>query len=515
MTKSRPQKRVSSKDEADVGQDRLSELPDDVIINILSCLPTIDAVRTVLLRRFGNLWTFVHSLKFYMDEYLAIFQDDSPISDMDDYYDSPISDMDDDYYDSPLSDMDDYYDSPMSDMDDYYHRTMWDYKNTGNPHIKWFCSFVRNVLMLHKNLSIDIFHLCIGSNDREEFDVRVFLRSALDIRQAKEIRLSTSNYDYNRGLIFPNNFKLTSQFLVTLDFDYFIFKGEFQVELVSLKKLSLNHVCMSDANFQRFVSGCSSLQELVIVNPFWMNNLSFSAPNINKLSLVIMKNDDDYYNIVHQLSLNVPNLRSLYLEFDVWLLNITDVSSVRDCYVNYSTFHINRDEVVAINQMLFGKLQGTEVLQLSCDASKKFLHSIELEALQSRWKRVVMELDHFCASCLSGMYHLIESSQQLEELIIYTTKNFLACIDLDRIKHLRPCVTSQLKTITLHGYSKSWRKSWTSQLQLIEFLLKTAATLDKLVIVPVKSLKKAEEVEFVNHVSSFEMSSPTVRVIFA
>ncbi|XP_074270815.1 uncharacterized protein LOC141594719 [Silene latifolia] len=392
MTKSRPQNCVCS----DVGRDRLSEMPDEIIINILSCMPTIDAVRTVLLRRFGNLWTFVHSLKFYMDEYLAIFQDDSPISDMDDYYDSPISDMDDDYYDSPLSDMDDYYDSPMSDMDDYYPRTMWDYKNTGNPHIKWFCSFVRNVLMLHKNLSIDIFHLCIGSDDREEFD-----------------------------------------------------------------------------------------------------------------------NDDDYYNIVHQLSLNVPNLRSLYLEFDVWLLNITDVSSVRDCYVNYSTFHINRDEVVAINQMLFGKLQGTEVLQLSRDASKKFLHSIELEALQSRWKRVVMELDHFCASCLSGMYHLIESSQQLEELIIYTTKNFLACIDLDRIKLLRPCATSQLKTITLHGYLKSWRKSWTSQLQLIEFLVKTAATLDKLVIVPVKSLKKAEEVEFVNHVSSFEMSSPTVRVIFA
>ncbi|XP_074270809.1 uncharacterized protein LOC141594710 [Silene latifolia] len=342
MTKSRPQNCVCS----DVGRDRLSEMPDLIIINILSCMPTIDAVRTVLLRRFGNLWTFVHSLKFYMDEYLAIFQDDSPISDMDDYYDSPISDMDDDDYDSPLSDMDDYYDSPMSDMDDYYHRTMWDYINTGNPHIKWFCSFVRNVLMLHKNLSIDIFHLCIGSDDREEFD-----------------------------------------------------------------------------------------------------------------------NDDDYYNIVHQLSLNVPNLRSLYLEFDVWLLNIADVSSVRDCYVNYSTFHINRDEVVAINQMLFGKLQGTEVLQLSCDASKKFLHSIELEALQSRWKRVVMELDHFCASCLSGMYHLIESSQQLEELIIYTTKNFLACIDLDRIKHLRPCVTSQLKTITLHGYLKSWRKSWTSQLE--------------------------------------------------
>ncbi|KAK9666455.1 hypothetical protein RND81_14G186100 [Saponaria officinalis] len=41
--------------EVDVGRDRLSEMPDEVIVHILSCMPTLDAVRTVLLRRFGNL----------------------------------------------------------------------------------------------------------------------------------------------------------------------------------------------------------------------------------------------------------------------------------------------------------------------------------------------------------------------------------------------------------------------------------------------------------------------------
>jgi len=44
-------------------RERLSELPDGVLVHILSFLPTVDAVRTVL-GRFGNLWTLVHSLYF-------------------------------------------------------------------------------------------------------------------------------------------------------------------------------------------------------------------------------------------------------------------------------------------------------------------------------------------------------------------------------------------------------------------------------------------------------------------
>ncbi|XP_021755429.1 F-box/LRR-repeat protein At3g26922-like [Chenopodium quinoa] len=45
-------------------RDRLSELPDELLVHILSFLPTTDAVRTVLLRRFGNLWTLIPTLTF-------------------------------------------------------------------------------------------------------------------------------------------------------------------------------------------------------------------------------------------------------------------------------------------------------------------------------------------------------------------------------------------------------------------------------------------------------------------
>ncbi|KAK9665862.1 hypothetical protein RND81_14G141500 [Saponaria officinalis] len=42
--------------------DRLAELSDQTLIHILSFLPTVDAVRTMLVKRFGTLWTFLPNL---------------------------------------------------------------------------------------------------------------------------------------------------------------------------------------------------------------------------------------------------------------------------------------------------------------------------------------------------------------------------------------------------------------------------------------------------------------------
>ncbi|XP_074270802.1 putative F-box/LRR-repeat protein At5g41630 [Silene latifolia] len=426
--KLRPQKRIcSSKDD----RDRLSELPDDVIVNILSCMPIVDAVRTVLLRRFGNRWTLIHALKIDMSEYLKNFRK----------------------------------------------------KKTKKIQCRWFRRFIHNVLLLHNNLSIDSFRLHIEINSVKDRDnagdeLKEWTRFALD-RQAKEIRLSDSSEFVNGSTsILPNIF--TSHSLVTLHLDSCQFDGEFQVKLESLKKLSLDCINMTDEYFQRFISGCPSLKELFIINPLRMEKLSFSAPNIDKLSLV----QTSPYGWSNPLSLNFPNLKSLYLEFDVWRMDIIDVSSVRDIYIEYPSCFMKADEVFALNQTLLEKFEGVEVFRLSCNASEEFLRIIQsMQHLQSRWKRVVLELRI--------------------DLVDWT--------NLTRLELLTPCATPELKTITLHGYGRTWR----NQLELIQFLLKIAAGLDKLVIAPISRLKEADELEFVKHVSSFPRASPTVRVIFA
>ncbi|XP_074270832.1 F-box protein At4g09920-like [Silene latifolia] len=456
---SRAQKRLRSDDNID--RDRLSELPDDVIVRILSCMPTIDAVRTVLLRRFGTLWTWIHTLDFDMSEYLNKFSQR---------------------------------------------------ERRNRDQTRWFCRFVHNVLSLHQNHSIDSFRLlmkfdCCIERLKAIDEINEWLRFALD-RQAKEIGLVD---EYNYGFCSSKLSEFTSQFLVTLQLDSWEFEGEYKVELGSLKKLSLDQVFMNDENFQRFISGCPSLQELVIVNPYGMNKLRLSAPNIVKLSLVLTYGTHGGY---HPTLLYFPNVKNLYLEITAWLLDIVDVSSVRNIYIKNLNFSMDHDDYVAtINQVLVGRFQGIEVFRLSCDASKEFLHTIQnLQLLECRWRRIVLELQDFCESCLLGVYRLMNSLKQLEELIIYTTEDFKASADLLRVKLPSSYVTPQLKTITLHGYEKSWK----SQHQLVELLLKSAAALDKLVIVPMKSrLKETDELDFVKNLSSFPKASPSARVIFA
>lgn len=46
-------------------RDRLSELPDEILVQILSFLTIRDAIGTAQLRRFGNLWTLNPTLKFF------------------------------------------------------------------------------------------------------------------------------------------------------------------------------------------------------------------------------------------------------------------------------------------------------------------------------------------------------------------------------------------------------------------------------------------------------------------
>ncbi|XP_074272662.1 F-box/FBD/LRR-repeat protein At3g26920-like [Silene latifolia] len=457
MTNLRPQECVCSS-EGDVGRDRLSEMPDEVLVNILSFMETLDAVSTVLLRRFGNLWTLIHNLEF----------------------------------------------------DTYYVRE-------GKA---WIRRFVRNVLMLHQKPSIDSFVLYVDFDNENEDEIdeaaneiKIWFRFALE-KQAKEITLSNLSTLNKR---FCTSFlpKLTSQFLVTLDLAYCKIDREVQVKLGSLKKLSLTYVYLDDEIFQSFISGCPSLQELVIGYPFGMTDLSFSSPNIDKLSLVF----DVEFHGEHSLALNTPNLRSLYLNIymngvdiiDTRGVHIVDVSSVRDIYIVCNLPSMSADKAIPFTTKLLEKIEGVEVFRLSLYFSKIFLRVIQNLQL-NRWKRIVLELDDFRESYLLGIYHLMRSLKHFEELIIYTTEDFKASTDLQQVELSPPYVPPQLKTITLHGYGKTWK----SQLLLIESLLKSAAVLDKFVIIPMKhQLKEADELEFVKQVSSLPKASSSARVIFA
>ncbi|XP_074307432.1 F-box/FBD/LRR-repeat protein At5g56420-like isoform X2 [Silene latifolia] len=423
----------------DVGRDRISELSDDVIIHILSFLPTLDAVKTVLLRRFGNLWTLVPTLRFDIYEF----------------------------------------------QDKMYPDAKWEDYDFGR-----FYIFIRSVLMLHQSPSVQIFSLCLAFRSKDEMfkvadDIKLWLNFALD-KQAKEIivrHISQGSVDLNP---IPANF--TSQSLVILELTCCSIEPQIQVDLGSLKKLLLDHVSLTEKAFQQFIFGCPSMQELSIIEP-----------------------NDRIPHIIDVSSVQVFHLKDIMYEMEE---------------------EDDEDDPGMFN-IFFRKFLGVKIFQLSCKASEPFLHRLDLiddlHLLETTWKSLALELVLLCDNCLLGIYRLMRSLKHLEELIIYTTEETTVssvcstsslCIHEDSEASLytppfeipSDYVMPKLKTVTLHGLVKPWNR----QLQLVEFLLKTAIILDKLVIAPSKRvLTEGEELEFVKHVSSFKRASTSARVFFA
>ncbi|XP_074307274.1 F-box/LRR-repeat protein 25-like [Silene latifolia] len=294
--------------------DRLSEMPDEVIVHILSYMPIVDAVRTMLIRRFGTLWTLIPTLKFEAE------------------------------------------DAPDS---------TWRSNDVG-----WFYIFVRNVLMLHKRPVIDKFRLLLGwfhEKGRREAgdDIRMCLRFALD-KQAKEIHFSDITSELTNSSDFPN---FTSQSLVTLELCHCCIYPQLQVNLGSLKKLLFWHTEMSEEAFQQVISGCPSLEELHIMEPYDIKKLRFSAPNIRRLSLVLL-NDEDTDD---PWLFDFPNLISLDLELGQ-IPNVINVSSVRDVYLKQLLF--NMDDVNELRRfnIFLEKFSCIEDFQLSLNASELLLY---------------------------------------------------------------------------------------------------------------------------------------------
>ncbi|XP_074302819.1 F-box/FBD/LRR-repeat protein At3g26920-like [Silene latifolia] len=454
-------------------RDRLSEMPDEVIVHILSYLPIVDAVRTMLIRPFGTLWTWVPTLDFDLEEVLA----------------------------------------ELVPADCY-----WTTDDVRRSFI-----FVCNVLMLHKRPFIDKFRLYLHYQTngirRSELgdEIRMCLKLALD-KQARAIYFDeVGNQYFSKSSDYPN---FISESLVTLELTSFIIYPKLEVDLGSLKELILDNVTMTEKEFQKFISGCPSLQVLHIDSPSYIRNLSFSAPNIRKLFLRLEEEYPDEEPDEEPWRLDFPNLKSL----DLNLYGIPDIihmefSCVRDVCLSVSFRRLGDSEIELRRFKLFWeKLSQSEVFRLPLNLdSEHFLHLLnDLDLLQIRWKRVVLPLRIICQRCVLGVYQLIRSSKDLEELDVHTntTLTSRSVCDTPNLfsgELLYPCVMPKLKTVTLHGYAKPWEH----QLQLVEFLLKSATVLEKLVIVPNKCRLTAEEkLDFVIHVSSFQRFSPSARVLF-
>ncbi|KAK9757590.1 hypothetical protein RND81_01G172700 [Saponaria officinalis] len=314
-------------------KDRLSELPDEVIVHILSFLPTVDAIRTMLIRCFRNLWTFVPTLKFDLDAYTNGM--------------IRLNRCDDLWTINPLfgSEIQEYYDIHYSSDSDSG-VIFWVFPR--------FSRFVRNVLTLHKGPTIDTFHISIDQFPDDLFvqdvidDVQTWLTFAID----KGVQNLNFDFDSHDAIIPQCVF--TSHSLVTLSLSDVKLEDQTQVHLRNLRKLSLFCVCGSDRAFQQLISGCPSLLELTIDNAIGMQILNVTSQSVSKLFLGV---EDD------PIALNTPALKMLDVVYpsssSSYLLKVIDVSSLQE--VNAKNLPCYGDQVTTF----FSQFLSVEVFTLS------------------------------------------------------------------------------------------------------------------------------------------------------
>lgn len=264
--------------EAESLVDRISDLPDEILLDILSLLPIKSAAETsILSRRWRFLWTNVHCI------------------------------------------------------DIQYSDTRYD-EDACNK----FTRFVNSILQLHNAPTIDKFYLhCLCAHDPSYFKTWFGIAISKNIR---ELHLDCCNAGY-RELELPANL-FTCQTLEILTVysngDIFINVPSNSVSLPRLTSLILTGVMfVTDESFQNLVSGCTVLKYLKVTRLFLDIPTSFkiSSPSLKHMDLY----DQVYYHgDSHSLEIDAPALEYLSLRCVVsreLTLDIKNLYSIKEAKV--------------------------------------------------------------------------------------------------------------------------------------------------------------------------------------
>ncbi|KNA23942.1 hypothetical protein SOVF_019270 [Spinacia oleracea] len=443
--------------------DRLSELPDEILIHILSLLPIKDAVRTVLLRRFGKLWTLLRTIEY-------------------DFRQDAIE-----------------YDFGRADWFIEY-----DFGQDG--------LFINKVMKYLKSPIIDKVVIREKSGPLKE-ELMKLITFGLK-KKTKVLGIHFDDFSFEVPRVVWRN-----QFIVSLHLTKVClgFTRCTRIHMGSLKKLELNCLCESNERIKTLLAGFPCLQELVIKYPKMLQALHFGAPSIEKLELDLCLNmrkptcvNSIFYH--ERFSLDCPNLKLLHInEVCLETLDLIDVSSVREAKITECC--MSRDNVDYF-EILIEKFRNAKIFQLG---DKAYLQlekcgSEKLAFRENRWTHLALR-SVIHGSCLLGICRLLRNSRRLKELIIYADVDFFCDCDLLLDELSSSSVMRRLKIVTIREYEKPCQ----GLLQLIKFVLKSAVVLDKLVIVCNKKdeLYSTEENDFILQLSGFPRASRKANVVFA
>ncbi|KAF8391413.1 hypothetical protein HHK36_023718 [Tetracentron sinense] len=455
----------SSNDE-DEKLDRISGLPDFILLQILSSMPTKDAVNTsVLSKRWEYLWSSLPVLDFSVPNH------------------------------------------DFSDPNKY-------------PEDE-FVYFVDRTLFFYEGSKIRKFRLDFGyfSGSFASY-VDSWIRFVVR-KKVEELDLDLSPNLYELPPHLCNNDSLAKLRLKYCDFRP---RGPFSWRL--LTSLSLDHIPLSDNLIQDILSGSPSLEYLDLQECRGLMHLNITSPSIKQL--IVQYDDHDVYDSTKSdsvLEISAPNLQSLGI-IGFWcrrcrLMNL-------QCLVQASlNFRVVTNDFEGCDNILREVLESLHhVKDLTIGSwCIRILSTWELKILPSPpSKRKCLTLYTYLMKWdLPGIASLLRSSPDLETLVVKMsfanrTQDFDGENYWNSLKHSFQCLLHNLKTVKIVSFVGR-----DCEMDLVQFMLKHAMVLEKMVIYSErlpdlkwwKRFMPEELLEFTQKMLTFSRASPDAVILFS
>nr|POE84598.1 putative f-box/lrr-repeat protein [Quercus suber] len=464
-------------------EDRISALPDSILLSILCFLPINDAIKTgVLAKRWASLWTSLPSLSF-----------------------------DSDYF-------------------GYY-------KNTHFPYA------VDNTLLLHRAPKLTKFDIRSEYDPDLIPRLDIWVRFATNAKVDQlSLRLSSPHYSLD-----PIEYQLpqhlyTNEFVSEFNFSFCKIKPIGLLHWVSLKHLCIGQSALCDDVIRKVLMGSPRLESLELYYCYDFHRLDIVSESLRKLVIdgyLVDMLESEKRKL--ELEIVAPKIECLEILgcFDM-KCRIKDVSAVVEAKLDFNMRNgyaceeyqdIVRDILESVHHVK--KLTvGNWCLMVVSIMSMEHLPS-PLSKCQCLTMKTSMEKEN-----LPGIARLLQSLPYVETLNIDITSSYYIGSEpeflnrccrrsyRDEVKHWKSgeiyfkSLLVCLKTVTIFGFGERLFHMKEAFILVVQFLLKNAKVLEKMVITTPRDMQNERRIlllEFLKvaqKLLSFPRSSPHAVIMF-
>ncbi|XP_057470610.1 F-box protein At5g03100-like [Actinidia eriantha] len=424
---SKPNRRKAFEEENEtLEEDRISALPDPLILHILSHLPMHEVIRTTMLsKRWNNLWIYVPSLTFTREEQCLSEE---------------------------------------------------------------IVSFVTKTLALHRCSKIDKLSVSFWCEDVDyAADMDIWIDFAVK-RKVEVLDLSFLCWQRPDA----ERYRLPEQLFVCssvreLKLLSCVVEPTGSICWVSLKSLFIDYVKLTDGSLEKILSGCPVLEVLELCDVHNLNCLRITTPSLRKL--VLSCSQINYGNHA-SLEIWAPYLQSLSISgFYHCKIRLLNASSLVDALLDFAfgtheELRIVMWEMLEILHSVKNLTLGTWFIQ-----ALSLLGVTGLPSLLLKCRQLTLRID-FTICDLLGIPTLLQTLPYLEMLdikMLVPSRYIFESYDLSGENYstlqemYSKCSLLHLKEIKISGFQG---QNIGFQLELMQFLLKNARVLEKMIVYP-------------------------------